>query len=234
MVEVAHQAVGFLVHDGHGTGQLPLPACAVGIACRDEVVDRVEPHAWSLADARIKIAWDRQIQNHQRPACPVRLGSHEKLFRDNRAGRSGCAHDHIGCHELSFKVLKSFGFGAQSRGQFAGSFGSAVHNHYVAGSRIAEVAERFAGHLAGPDEEHSLVVESLEHAACKIRNRHAGNRQPLTADGGFAGHSFRGSKGCLKHFARERPGGLALLSDRPSLLDLRHNLRLAEHHAVEP
>ena len=90
------------------------------------------------------------------------------------------------------------------------------------------------GHLPGADEEHPLVVETLEDPAGEVGHGDTGDRKPLAADRRLRGDSLRRSQGRLKHAAGEGAGGLLFLGEGPGLLHLGDDLRLSEHHAVEP
>ena len=90
------------------------------------------------------------------------------------------------------------------------------------------------GHLPGADKEHPLVVESLEDPAGKVGHGDTGDREPLAADRGFSGNALRRPQGRLEHAAGEGAGGLLFLGEGPGLLHLGDDLRLSEHHAVEP
>ena len=69
MVHVAHEAAGLLVDDRQCPGQFALPALAVRLARRSEVVAAVEPDARPLADPRIEVPRHREIEHHPGHRC---------------------------------------------------------------------------------------------------------------------------------------------------------------------
>ncbi len=101
------------------------------------------------------------------------------------------------------------------------------------GPFVLQIAQGFLGHFAGADDQHLLVVEPLEDLAGEIADGHAGNAHPPLMQRGFVGdapgHAHRGLKDAVGH----RAGAVALLGQFVGLLDLRQDLRLAQHHAVE-
>ena len=75
------------------------------------------------------------------------------------------------------------------------------------GAGVAQVAERFVGHLAGADHQHVLVVEPLEHAAGEVGDRHAGDAHAVLVQVGFVVHAAGGAQGRLKQLVHHRAGG---------------------------
>ena len=233
MVQIAHKPVGLLLHNGHRRRNFPLPAAPVGGAGRGEVIDGIEPYPRPIANPRIEVAGHGQIEHHQRPTAAIGLHHGIEFRSHNRCRGPGRADHQIGRRQFSRQRLKPAGPCPQLRGQRGGAFGGAVHNHHIARPRLPQVAERLGRHLAGTDEQHPFVVKALKNPAGEIGHSDTGNREPLATDRGFTGHPFGGAEGRLEHLSGERAGRLILLGERPGLLDLRHNLRLTEHHAVE-
>ena len=233
VVHVAHQAAGFLVDDRQRLRQLPLPAVAVGLARGGEVVDAIQPHPRPLADPRIEITGHGEVEHHEWPSFAAALGPHEKVERHNMVAGTGRAHHEISGHQFAYEVVERRRPRVESCREVARPGRSAIDDHDVPRARRPKIPQRLRGHLAGTHEQHPLVVEPLEHTAGKIGDGHARDRDPLTAQRRLRRHPLRRTERRLKHAGRERTGGLAVLGDGPRLLDLREDLRLAEHHAVE-
>ena len=77
------------------------------------------------------------------------------------------------------------------RRQFTRPFVTAIDDRNLMRSFFAKIAERFGGHLSGPDYDHVFVVESLENLPPEIGHGHAWHAYPALMDGRFAGHPPR-------------------------------------------
>ena len=110
---------------------------------------------------------------------------------------------------------------------------AAIDHGHVVRAFVLQVAQRLLAHFAGADHQHVLVVESLEDLAGEIADRHAGNADAPLVQRGFGGHALGHADRGLKDAVRQRAGALAVLGQLVGLLDLRQDLRLADHHAVE-
>ena len=120
-----------------------------------------------------------------------------------------------------------------SGGQFLRPELAAVDNHDLPRSLVAEVADRLFRHLARSDHQRRLVVEGLEDLPSEISHGHAGNAHAPLVDGCLDGNPPGDLDRRLEDGMGQRARPLLVRGGLISLLDLRENLRFADHHAVE-
>ena len=208
--------------------------CAVPLAGGLQVVDRVEIDVGPAADGRIEVARHGQVEHQQRPlaAAPPRSA-------ESRPGVT------IGSPAAVVLITRSAaarasGSSSQGRasaaplpGQLAGPLEMPVDHGDPPRALVAEVTQRFLGHLARADHQRLLVVESLEDLPGEVGHGHAGNAHAALVDGRFGGHAAGDADGRLKGRVQQRPGVVVLDGRLVRLLHLGENLRLAHHHAVQ-
>ncbi len=66
MVQIAHKSTRFVLDDSSGGRNLPVAKAAIVLAGRLQVVDRVEIDHGEVADRRLEISGNRQIEHKQR------------------------------------------------------------------------------------------------------------------------------------------------------------------------
>ena len=84
------------------------------------------------------------------------------LERDDRFACTGCADNQIGRGDLIPQLAPVSGLGIKFLGEQFSSFTIPVQDGHVSRSFIAQIPERFFTHFASSQQEHFLVIESLE------------------------------------------------------------------------
>ena len=199
-----------------------------------QIVHREQVHAQAVADGRVEVAGNGQVQHQQRPLIALRFDAAEIFQTNDRLGRSGGRDDHVGFGQGVQQLVPGPGAALPSLGQLFGPIQRAVHHGDVLGPFVGGVAERLFGHFAGADDEHLLVVEAFENLLGELGHGHAGHADPLAVDGGFVADASGGFQRGLEHGVRDRSGRLAAASQVVGLFDLGSDLRFADHHAVQP
>ena len=110
---------------------------------------------------------------------------------------------------------------------------AAVHDHEPLDAGVGEVADGLLRHRPGADHERRLVVEAVEDAPRELPDRDAGDRDAAFRERGLAPHPAGDAERRLEQGVRQRPAGFLPVGPLVGFLDLRDDLRLAEHHAVE-
>jgi hypothetical protein len=96
----------------------------------------------------------------------------------------------------------------------------------------AEVLRGELAHLAGSDDQHPAAGELAENLARQLHRREA-HRHGALPERRLRAHAFaRGERG-VKQLAQNGPGSAPLRGDRPRLLDLPEDLRLAHDKRIE-
>ena len=83
---------------------LLLALAAVLLAGRLQVVDRVQIDARQVADRRIEIARNRQVEDEQRPLIALGDDRPEIGSRDDRLARAGGADDQVGLDQQRVQI----------------------------------------------------------------------------------------------------------------------------------
>ena len=233
MVHFRHEAVGLVLDDLAGGGQLAPALGAVPLAGHFEVVDRVEVDAVAVAHRRVEVPRHGQVQNEQRPPLPPALHLAVLGQRDDRLAGAGDADHQVGFGQGQGEPFPRDGTAPPSPGQLDRPVEAAVDHGDVAGPLVAEVLQGLLGHLAGADDQGVLVVEPLEDLLGEVGHGHAGDAHAPLLDAGLRGHAPGDLHRGLKGRVGQRPGRLLLHGKLVGLLDLGEDLRLAHHHAVQ-
>ena len=112
-------------------------------------------------------------------------------------------------------------------------FERAVGHGHAAGLAGGEVRGHQLDHLAGADEQHAGLAQVLEQLGGQA-HRGGGHADGVRADLGGRAHVLRDREGPLEHLVQrgaERAGRVGLAH---GLLHLAEDLRLAQHHRIEP
>ena len=121
---------------------------------------------------------------------------------------------------------------AYSRQLFA-PVGRAIGDQDLPGPAGGKVPEHYLVHLARPDIQYALARQRPEHLdGCVYGNRR--HRHLARTDVGFAANAFGGAEGGLKKLVHHFPRGLGPDGGGISGLELRDDLALAGHQAVQP
>ena len=119
------------------------------------------------------------------------------------------------------------------RGQCCGAIRAAVADDDVPHTLRLQVRQCFLGHLAGADNQHGLVVETIEDAAAKLTNRYAGDRDAALSEFRFRPDAAGDADGSLEHRVCQRAAGFVVLCELIRVFDLADDLGLTQHHAVD-
>ena len=71
MMQIRHEAAGFLLDDSLSSRPFLLAFAAIALAGGRQVVNRIKINTHELADRHIKVARDRQVENEQRALIPL-------------------------------------------------------------------------------------------------------------------------------------------------------------------
>ena len=118
-------------------------------------------------------------------------------------------------------------------GQLTGALQGAVGDDDALDALIVQVARHQADGLAGADQQRLAAVQVGEDLFGQA-DRGEGHGHRVLADGGIGAHGFRGAEGGLEQTAEQRADGAGLTRHGVGGLELAENLRLAQHHRVEP
>ena len=109
----------------------------------------------------------------------------------------------------------------------------AVRDRHAFGRARGEMGGRELDHLAGADEQHLRLAQVLEQLGGQAhrRGRHADR---MAADLGRAAHFLGDRERALEHLLQRRAERAGAVGLAHRLLELAEDLRLAEHHRIEP
>ncbi len=130
-------------------------------------------------------------------------------------------------------MLQAHGIAAETGGQVGAALHRAVGDGQLPRPLRGEVRGAEFDHFAGADEEDFLFRQAVEDARRKMHRR-GGHGNRVGADRGgradFLGHR----EGALEQLAQQRADGSGFFGNARRLLHLAEDLRLAQHHRIQP
>jgi hypothetical protein len=160
------------------------------------------------------------------------MGLHEPLADDGQGTRRAGDHDIVD-RKLGGEVVQADRPAEETLGQLLRALGRAVCEREAARMMRREVACGKLDHLARAHEQHALLadrgIDAFREQDCR-----RGHGHDARADLGLAAYCLRHRKSALEHLVQQpaqRAGGLRRAH---GVLELPQDLRLAQHHGIEP
>jgi hypothetical protein len=122
---------------------------------------------------------------------------------------------------------------AEAGGQALAALQRAVGHRHRLGRTRREVRGHQFDHLAGADEEHLHLGQVLEQLR-RQPHRGRGHADAVRADLGGRAHFLGHRKGALEQLVQRGAQRAGFVGHAHGLLHLAQDLRLAEHHRIEP
>ncbi len=123
--------------------------------------------------------------------------------------------------------------GAELFGQLAGPLQGAVGYDDTLDALVVQVPRHQADGLTGADQQRLAAVQIGEDLLGQA-DRGEGHRHRVLANGGIGAHGLGGAEGGLEQTPEQRPDGAGLTRHGVGRLELAENLRLAQHHRIQP
>ncbi len=198
-----------------------------------QVVDAVQVDVGQFAHAGLDVARHRDVDHEHRPAFARR---HRML--DHGAGHDRLARGGGGNHDVGFgQMLRQVGqrdrVTAVAAGQLLRGFQRAVGDDDPARLLFGEVARGQFDGVAGADQQHAGLLEVGKHL---LGQAHRGerDRHRVRADAGVGAHALGHREGVLQQPVHRRLQCLRPACQLVGVLHLAEDLRLAQHHRVQP
>ena len=119
--------------DQPGPGRSPSAAAAVLLGLRAQVVDVVEHHLVEVADPRVEVAGDGDVEDQREPVAAGALDADVLLERDDRLVGGGGADHQVGLDQRLVQAVERHGLAAPAGGGGLGPLGAAVGDQDPAG-----------------------------------------------------------------------------------------------------
>ena len=189
-----------------------IPFCRVQpvlLGLGPQVVDVVEHHLVELADPRVEVAGNRDVEDQGQPVPPRALNADVLLERDDRLVGGRRADDQVGLDQRLVEPLERHGPAAPARrGRFR-ALGVAVGHQDLARVQPLQVLQGQLAHLARADHQHGLVGERVEDPLGDV-DRHAGDRELALVHPGPLADQLADPQRRLEHRVEDRADRLAL------------------------
>ena len=162
--------------DDHECGINPfLPLEPVLLGLGSQVIDVIERDLVEIANSRVKVAGDGDIQNQRQPIPPRSLNTDILLKRDDWLGSGRGADDQVGLDQGLAKPLEWHGLAVPAGCDRESSVRIAVGDQDFAWVQSFQMPQGELAHLAGTNHQHGLVGEGVKDFLGKI-DGDAGNR----------------------------------------------------------
>ncbi len=122
---------------------------------------------------------------------------------------------------------------AELLGDRLGPGAAAVEDPHIVGAGIDEVAQRFPAHFAGTHQHHRFTGQRLKELGGNCSDSHARHADAFAVDRRLLLHPFGDAAGSLKGGMCQRAGRAPGARQVIRFLDLRKDLGLTDHHAVQ-
>ncbi len=202
--------------------------CDLGL----QVVDVVEQDLVEVADGRVEVAGDGDVEDQGQAVASGALDALVERPVDDRLLGGGGADDQVGLDQRLAELVEGHGAAAPAGGGGLGPLGAAVGHEDAARSQGGEVLQGQVAHLAGADDQHGLVAEGVEDLAGDV-HRDAGDRELAAVHAGLLADELADPDRLLEDLVEDRPDGLAAIGRLVGVADLAEDLPLAEHQALQ-
>ena len=211
----------------------PSPASCAASRSRSDTMS-ITPHAVDVRGLGLHVAGHREVEEHERAvrrARPSRRATASAVHHDAR--RAGRAHDEVGVRERVGERVEVAVLGVRALGERPRVLERAVQDPDRPDAAVPEVLHGERGHLTGAHDDHVAALEPAERLVGEVgAERH--ERVGRGAERRLLAHAPAGARGRVEQPGQRGPGGVLGLGAPERLAHLRVDLRLAEHHRVEP
>ena len=234
LVEPVGKALHAGVDDGLGLLDGGLALLAGGLHQRRQVVHRVEVDVGQARDLGLDVARHRQV-DHEHRAVPARLQrALDRAQADDRQRAGGAGDDGV-----EFVQPRAAGRPAAATRRRSAPASLSPRSSVRLATAIAlgrarrEVRGHQFDHLAGADEQHADLAQVLEQLR-RQPHRGGGHADRMGADLGRGAHLLGDRERALEQLVQRRAQRAGLVGLAHGLLHLAQDLRLAQHHRIEP
>ena len=123
--------------------------------------------------------------------------------------------------------------GAEAVGQCLAAFHGAVGNHHLLGIARGKVGAGQFDHLAGAHEQDADLAQVLEQLRSQTHGS-GGHADAVRTNFGAAAHQLGHGETALEQLVERGAEAARSLGGAHGILHLAQDLRLAQHHAVQP
>lgn len=198
-----------------------------------EVVHGVEKDVVEVADFRLDVARHSDIDHEDGAVAALLERPFGHALAENGKRRRGGGDDDIGAHQGLGDLVQRDRLGIELLRQHLGPLAGAVGHDHVAHPGLAQMARHQLNGLAGADQQRPRASEVVEDAAGQA-HRGIGHRYRVLADTGAGAHLLGYREGVLKQQLQLAAEPAGLSRRLVGALELTENLRLAQHHRIEP
>ena len=198
-----------------------------------EIIHTVEEHVIQFGDLRLDVAWHREV-DHQNRSMAARLDrafDHSLAQDRQRAGRAGDYDVVQG--KLLGQVVQRDCATLEAAGKLFAALDRTIGESHFARLLCGKVGRAQFDHFTRADKEYLLLGDARVNALGNLdrRRRH---RHGAGADVGPGAHLLRHRKRGLEQLVQHRAECAGVLGGFHRVLHLAEDLRLADHHRIEP
>ncbi len=152
---------------------------------------------------------------------------------DQRQGAGGATDHGVELVQPRRQLGQAHHLGAEARGQRLATVQRAVGNGHAARLAGSEMGGGQLYHLAGADEQHPDVGQVFKQLAGQS-HRGGSHADRVRADLGAGAHLLGDRERTLEQLVQRAAQGAGLFGHAHGILHLPQDLRLAQHHGIQP
>ncbi|MCW0417707.1 hypothetical protein NB689_003461 [Xanthomonas sacchari] len=208
-------------------------AAAVVLDRALQVVDGVQVGVGEVGHAGLDVARHRQIEQQHR----LVLARAQRLLDlgpcHHRLARGGGREHHVGLVQVALQFAQRQRHATVAAGQFLRVGEGAVGDQQTPHAALAEMLGGQLDGLAGADQQHGGFAEPGE-GTLRQAHRGGGDRDRIGAHAGVGARALGHREGLLEQAVQAAAHRPMFACQRPGVLHLAEDLRLAQHHRVQP
>ena len=233
LAQPVHEVLHARVDDDLGLRHRRLAAVLAGLHHIGQVVDGVEVDVGQRLDLGLDVARHGQVNHEHGPVLAQFHGALDRAQANDGQRAGGAADDRVELVQAAGQVGQAHHFGAKAAGELFAALQRAVGNRHRLGVAGSKVRGRQVNHFAGADKQNLDFAQILEQLAGQAhrRCRHA---DAVRANLGAGAHLLGHGKRALEQLVQRRAHGAGVACGAHGVFHLPQDLRLAQHHRVQP
>ena len=233
LVHPVHEALHSGVDDDFGLRHCRLAVGLCALHHLGQVVHRVQVNIAESFDFGLNVARHRQIDHEHGAALALFQRPLHRTQANDGQGAGGAADHCIKLVQTIGQIPQTHHFAAKTAGQLLAALQGAVGNGNGFGVFGSKVRGAQLDHFARTHKQHLDLAEVFEQLARKA-HRSGGHADAVRANLGGRTHLFGHGEGALEQLVQRGTQRTGLVRHPNGVFHLSQNLRLTQHHGIQP
>ncbi len=208
--------------------------CRVGLHNGLQIIDVVEIHIAQVLHRRVDVARHGNIDQEQRPVAPHPHQTRHLVSGQQDLRAAGRGHQDVRLLHRAEAIVKLDRPAPTFRGQSRRAVKRAVRDQHRMRALLCQVAHHRLAHLPGPDGDYRLAGQAIAENLLRQLDRHAPDRGRSPTHPRAGPYLLDRLEGFLEQPVEHLAGEPRVAGPVVGPLDLAGNLRLTQHHRVQP